>query len=117
MRDFTWEVLFVILVIIVIFRHRLQYPGATVQRRGSIIQAMLLLDLGSSKLAYALGLLLEVRYDKTSLRCRQEEYKLRWALVGTTTCCIVCASQYGHTYRMLVLSSGRHTPCRNYMYP
>lgn len=32
-----------------------QYPGATVQRRGSIIQAMLLLDLGSLKLAYALG--------------------------------------------------------------
>lgn len=34
-----------------------QYPGATVQRRGSIIQAMLLLGLGSLKLAYALGLL------------------------------------------------------------
>lgn len=34
-----------------------QYPGATVQRRGSIIQAMLLLDLGSLKLAYALELL------------------------------------------------------------
>lgn len=47
-------------------------------------------------------------YDKTSLRCRQVEYNLRWALVGTTTCCIVCASQYGHTYRMLVLSSGRY---------
>lgn len=32
-----------------------QYPGATVQRRGS--KPCFLLDLGSSKLAYALGLL------------------------------------------------------------
>lgn len=110
-RDYTWEVLFVILVIIILFRHSIPEQRSNGEDPSSKPCFCLILVGGtcSLKLAYALGLL-EVPI------MRLQEYKLRWALVGTTTCCIVCASQYGHTYRMLVLSSGRYAPCRN-MYP
>lgn len=53
-RDFTWEVPDYLL-----FWLLLLYSGTVSRSNGPTerIQAMLLLDLGSSKLAYALGLL------------------------------------------------------------